>query len=111
MWRNVVGKFVSGAEALCNIYSLLPSLQLSLVILLEEAVLLEVLIVVVVIEVQVAHFEETTRELAPGTLPFGVSCLAARSPEPCSGSNVESPYVSGVWPPDVLGTRWLSASH
>lgn len=76
LWRNVVAEDVSSSESLGNVHTLLPSLELCSVQLLEPTELLHFLVLLVeVIEIDVAQVIEATDELAPGSLPFVVSRL------------------------------------
>lgn len=76
--RNIVDKGFARAEPLGNVHALLPATQLVAIELLESSEVLQVLVfVIVIIEVQVAHLIESTRELAPGTLPLCIASLAA----------------------------------
>jgi len=98
LWRNARSELLLGTETLCNIESLLPALQLSLIVLLEQAILLEVLVIVVVIEIKLAHLEESSGKLAPGALPLDVACLSAGPPQALPGSDVVTANVPCIGP-------------
>jgi hypothetical protein len=72
-----------------------PSLQLTSVELLEATILVELVVLVMVVEVQLAYLIETLRKLAPGTLPLRIALLPARSPDNGTGAHVESSAVAG----------------
>jgi hypothetical protein len=83
-------KGVAGTQALGNIDPLLPSLQLLVVDLLEAAVLFELVVLVVIVEIQLAHLVETTRKQAPGTVPSGIALEPPCPPRVGAGANGEA---------------------
>ncbi len=95
MRRDVVGKGVPGTEAIGNVHALLPALKFAEIQQLESAEMLEILVLlVVVIEIQVAHLVETTGELAPCTLPLDISGLPADSSQTGTGADASAPMIS-----------------
>ena len=79
--RNVVRKNVAGAQTTCDIHSLLPTFEFPSAKLLESPILLELFVlIIVIIQIQVAHLVKSTRELAPCALPLDISSLSTSSP-------------------------------
>lgn len=100
---EAVSKCVTGTQAMGDVHSLLPPLQLTTVKLLKPAKLLEIFVlIVVIVEVQVAHLVEATRKLAPRTLPLEISCLAAGSPLTSPRSDVITTVLASSRPADGL---------
>lgn len=106
MGRNGAGKGVAGAEAVGDANALVPSLDFMVVQLLEATKVLEVLVlIVVVVEVDVAHLEDAARELAPGTLPLCVASLSTSPPPTFARADVQAAMLAGDGPADLPRAR------
>jgi hypothetical protein len=103
---DIVHKDVASAQPAGYVHSLLPSLELASTAFLKPPILLKLLIlIIVVVEVQVAHLVEATRKLAPGALPLSISSLTAGPSHAFSSSNSVSAHISWIWASDRCGTR------
>ena len=106
MWWNGAGKGVSSTEAVGNVHALLPALQLSTVELLEATILLQILIlIVVIIEIKLAHLKEAARKLAPSALPLRITSLAASPPQTLTSSNIVAPNFARMGASNVSRPR------
>ena len=111
LWRNIVAKDITRTQALGNIHALLPSLKFGAVELLEAAKLFHLLVLLVeVVEINVAQIIEATDELTPSSLPFGISGLPASSAKARTRSNVIAADVSRVRSVGALGAHRPRAS-
>lgn len=95
-----------GAKAVGDAHALLPALKFMTIELLEAAKVFEILILfVVVVEVEVAHLVETTRELAPRTLPLCIASLPASPAQTRTGTDVPAAVLASHWSANLSGTR------
>lgn len=111
LWRNVVAKNVARTQALGNVHALLPSLEFGAVELLESAKLFHLLVLLVeVVEINVAQIIEATDKLTPSSLPFGIPGLATSSAKAGTRSNMIAADISRVRSVGALRTHRPRAS-